>query len=165
MTVLPLDDIDHRLLELVQADATLSLHELGERVALSPSAVQRRLGRLRANGVITAQVAVVDPKAVGMTLTAVVLVELTEDDADQYAAFCARMLAEPAVQQCYSVGGQWDYVVVMVTADLADYRRISNELFVGDKSVQRYETLPAYERVKAQLAVPLSASTSTEIKP
>ncbi|WP_238815941.1 Lrp/AsnC family transcriptional regulator [Nocardia brasiliensis] len=165
MTVPPLDDIDHHLLALVQVDATLSLHELGERVALSPSAVQRRLGRLRAAGVITAQVAVVDPRAVGMALTTVVLVELTEDDAGQYAAFCARMLAEPTVQQCYSTVGQWDYVVVMVTADLADYRRISNRLFVDDKSVQRYETLPTYERVKAQLAVPLSAITSTDIEP
>ncbi|SUB55649.1 Lrp/AsnC ligand binding domain-containing protein [Nocardia brasiliensis] len=53
------------------------------------------------------------------------------------------MLAEPAVQQCYSVAGHGDYVVVMVTADLADYRRISNELSVGDKSVQRYPPMNA----------------------
>ncbi|QBS45496.1 Lrp/AsnC family transcriptional regulator [Nocardia sp. CS682] len=155
---MPLDDIDHRLLELVQVDAARPLHELGERVGLSPSAVQRRLTRLRTGGVITAQVAVIDPRTVGMGLTTVVLVELAEDDADHYLAFCERMLAEPAVQQCYSVVGQWDYVVVMITEDLADYRRISNELFVRDKSVHRYETLPTYERVKAQLAVPLSAS-------
>ncbi len=153
-----MDDIDHRLLELVQVDATRPLHELGARVGLSPSAVQRRLIRLRTGGVITAQVVVIDPRTVGMGLTTVVLVELAEDDADHYLAFCERMLAEPAVQQCYSVVGQWDYVVVMITEDLAAYRRISNELFVGDKSVLRYETLPTYERVKAQLAVPLSAS-------
>lgn len=153
-----MDDIDHLLLELVQVDATRPLHELGERVGLSPSAVQRRLTRLRTGGVITAQVAVIDPRTVGMGLTTVVLVELAEDDADHYLAFCERMLAEPAVQQCYSVVGQWDYVVVMITEDLADYRRISNELFVRDKSVHRYETLPTYERVKAQLAVPLSTS-------
>ncbi|CAM4394204.1 Lrp/AsnC family transcriptional regulator [Nocardia ninae] len=158
MSALPLDDIDHLLLELVQVDATRPLHELGERVGLSPSAVQRRLTRLRTGGVITAQVAVIDPRTVGMGLTTVVLVELAEDDADHYLAFCERMLAEPAVQQCYSVVGQWDYVVVMITEDLADYRRISNELFVRDKSVHRYETLPTYERVKAQLAVPLSTS-------
>ncbi|WP_378729806.1 Lrp/AsnC family transcriptional regulator [Nocardia brasiliensis] len=159
MTALPLDHIDHRLLELVQVDATQPLHELGERVGLSPSAVQRRLTRLRAGGVITAEVAVVDPRAVGMGLTTVVLVELAEDDADEYLAFCDLVLAEPAVQQCYSVVGQWDYVVVMVTADLAAYRLISNDLFVRNKSVLRYETLPTYERVKAQLAVPLSPSS------
>ncbi|MFI6169841.1 Lrp/AsnC family transcriptional regulator [Nocardia sp. NPDC051052] len=164
MSVLPLDDIDHRLLELVQVDATQPLHELGDRVGLSPSAVQRRLTRLRTGGVITAQVAVIDPRAVGMGLTTVVLVELTEDDTDHYLAFCDRMLAEPAVQQCYSVVGQWDYVVVLVTEDLAAYRHLSNDLFVGDKSVHRYETLPTYERIKAQLAVPLSPSRQ-ETKP
>ncbi|MBF6059796.1 Lrp/AsnC family transcriptional regulator [Nocardia terpenica] len=150
-----LDEVDYLLLELVQADAAQPLHTLGDRVGLSPSAVQRRLTRLRAAGVIRAEVAVIDPLAVGVTATSVVLVELTGDYADAYAAFRARMLAEPAVQQCYSVLGQWDYVVVMANADLAEYRRISHELFVEDKSVLRYETLLTYERIKAQLAVPL----------
>ncbi|MFG1793450.1 Lrp/AsnC family transcriptional regulator [Nocardia sp. NPDC049149] len=156
MTAFPLDEIDLRLLTLMQVDATRPLHDLGEQVGLSPSAVQRRLVRLRAGGVIIAEVAVVDPRAVGLGLTAVVLVQLAEDDAGRYADFCARMLAEPTVQQCYSVVGQWDYVVVLVTEDLASYRRISNRLFVEETAVLRYETLPTYERIKAQLAVPVS---------
>ncbi|UNO41623.1 Lrp/AsnC family transcriptional regulator [Streptomyces sp. MST-110588] len=143
-----LDETDHLLLDLVQRDATRPLHELGDRVGLSPSAVQRRLTRLRAAGVIRAQVAVLDPRALGLGLTAVVLVELVEDGPGQDAAFRERMLAEPAVQQCYSVVGQWDYVVVLVTADLAAYREMSRRLFVEEELVRRYETLPTYEAVK-----------------
>lgn len=152
-----LDAIDYRLLSLMQLDATLPLHELGDRIGLSTSAVQRRLTRLREAGVVSAQVAVLDPRKMGLGLTTVVLVEMAEDDAESSAAFCKRMLAEPAVQQCYSVAGQWDYVVVMVTADLAAYQEKSRVLFVADRTVLRYETLPAYGSVKSSLALPLPA--------
>ncbi|MFG2001448.1 Lrp/AsnC family transcriptional regulator [Spirillospora sp. NPDC048911] len=153
---LGLDEIDYLLLGLVQVDAARPLHELGDEVGLSPSAVQRRLARLRAGGVIRAQVAVLEPRAVGATLTAVVLVALADDDAAHHEGFRARMRAEPAVQQCFNIVGQWDYVVVLVTADLASNREVSRRLFVGAATnVRRFETLPAYETVKSGLAVPL----------
>lgn len=151
----PLDEIDYLLLGLVQVDASRPLHDLGNLVGLSTSAVQRRLTRLRAAGVIRAEVALIDPAAVGVGLTAVVLVALVDDDADRHAAFRERMLTEPAVQQCYSIVGQWDYVVVLVTRDLAANRELSRRLFVADGAVRRYETLPAIEPVKSGLTVPL----------
>ncbi|WP_206314435.1 AsnC family transcriptional regulator [Streptomyces coryli] len=153
-----LDEIDHLLLGLVQVDAARPLHELGDAVGLSPSAVQRRLLRLRTAGVIRAQVALVDPAAVGAALTAVALVALVDDDADHHAAFRDTMLAEPEVQQCFSIVGQWDYVVVLVTADLAANRALSRRLFADAPAVRRYETLPAYEAVKSGLTVPLPAA-------
>lgn len=150
-----LDEIDHLLLDLVQTDATRPLHELGDRVGLSPSAVQRRLTRLRAAGVIRAQVAVVDPRAVGAGLTCVVLVALADDDPDHHASFRARMRTEPRVQQCFGIVGQWDYVVVLLSADIADNRALSNRLFVQEGRVARYETLPSFETVKTGLTVPV----------
>ena len=146
------------LLDLVQTDATQPLHELGEKVGLSPSAVQRRLTRLRRTGVIRAEVAVLDRQAVGLGLTTVALVELVENDDAQHTAFCARLRAEPTAQQCYSVLGQWDYVVVLVTADLTAYREVSRRLFIEDKTVRRYETLLTYEQIKPGLKLPLPGS-------
>ncbi|MDT0343388.1 Lrp/AsnC family transcriptional regulator [Streptomyces litchfieldiae] len=154
-----LDEIDHLLLGLVQADAARPLHELGDAVGLSPSAVQRRLARLRAAGVIRGEVAVVEPAAVGIGLTAVVLVALGDDDPDTHEAFRALLRAEPAVQQCYAIAGQWDYVVHLVTADLAANREMSRRLFVTVGKVARYETLPAYETVKYGLTLSLSPGT------
>jgi Lrp/AsnC family transcriptional regulator, leucine-responsive regulatory protein len=153
--VITLDEIDYRLLDLVQADATRPLHELGDRIGLSPSAVQRRLTRLRAGGVIRGEVAVLDPRALGADTTAVVLVALADDDAEHYAAFERRLLAEPAVQQCYRIIGQWDYVVVLITADIAENRALSGRLFLDDSLVRRYETLPAFATVKSGQAVPI----------
>ncbi|WP_181775684.1 Lrp/AsnC family transcriptional regulator [Amycolatopsis pittospori] len=148
-----LDEIDYLLLDLVQADAARPLHEFGDAVGLSPSAVQRRLTRLRAAGVIRAQVAVLDPEALSAGMTSVILIALTDDDVAHHDAFRARMLAEPRVQHCYSIVGQWDYVVVLLTQDLKASRAFSRELFT--EHVKRFETLPAFEIVKSSQAVPV----------
>ncbi|ANN19337.1 AsnC family transcriptional regulator [Amycolatopsis orientalis] len=150
---MPLDEIDHLLLDLVQADAARPLHELGDSVGLSPSAVQRRLTRLRAAGVIRAQVAVLDPEALSAGMTSVILVALTDDDTKSHTAFRERMLAEPRVQHCYSIVGQWDYVVVLLNPDLKASRYLSRELF--DEHVKRFETLPAFEVVKSSQSIPV----------
>ncbi len=150
-----LDDLDRLLLGLVQRDARRPLHELGEQVGLSPSAVQRRLTRMRRSGVVRADVAVVDPEAVGAGLTSLVLVALADDDPEHHAAFRERMRTEACVQQCYAIVGQWDYAVLLVTRDIAQNRQVSRRLFVTDFGVRRYETFPASEAVKAGLTVPL----------
>ncbi|MEU4221059.1 Lrp/AsnC family transcriptional regulator [Actinoplanes sp. NPDC026623] len=140
----PLDRTDHRLLDLVRVDAAKPLHEIGDLVGLSPSAVQRRLARLRAAGVIKAQVAVLDSRALGLAMTTLVLVELESDTAPNYATFRESLRSEPAVQHCYHVAGQWDFVVVLLTADFDAYGQVAERLFLTNPAVRRYETMPAY---------------------
>jgi DNA-binding Lrp family transcriptional regulator len=160
-----LDEIDYELLDLVQHDAARPLHALGEAVGLSPSAVQRRLTRLRAAGVIRTQVAILDPAAVGAGLTAIVLVALRGDDPTEHAAFRERMRRERHVQQCYGIVGQWDYVLVLVTTDLAENRSVSRRLLTDEEQVARYETLPAFEATKHGLAVPLPGRATRSTPP
>ncbi|MDI6102321.1 Lrp/AsnC family transcriptional regulator [Actinoplanes sp. NEAU-A12] len=142
-----LDDLDRRLLELVSVDASRPLRELGDLVGLSPSAVQRRLTRLRASGVIRAEIAVLDPRAIGQAMTTLALVCLVSDESHHFAAFTGQIRAEPAVVTCYHVAGQWDFAVVIRTADFDGYRRIAERLFLTNPAVQRYETLPVYATV------------------
>ncbi|EHR61412.1 transcriptional regulator [Saccharomonospora cyanea NA-134] len=148
------DSIDHRLLRLVQEDASRTLRELGEQVGLSPSAVQRRLRGYRAAGVIAREVAVLDPTVLGATTLAVVLVTLDRESAQHHAEFRSRMRAEPRVQQCYDVAGPWDYVVVLVAESLTECRVLSDRLFLNDENVRRYDTLPVLDPIKTGLAVP-----------
>ncbi|GAB3966550.1 Lrp/AsnC family transcriptional regulator [Plantactinospora veratri] len=148
-----LDRTDRRLLDLLRVDAAKPLYELGELVGLSPSAVQRRLTRLRVSGVIRAQVAVLDPRALGLAMTTLVLVELEADTGPHYTAFRECLRDEPAVRQCYHVAGQWDFVVVLLTADFDTYRQVAERLFLANPAVRRYETLPAYGTEAAPEAV------------
>ena len=154
---LALDEIDHRLLALVQRDADQTLVALGDAVGLSASAVQRRLTRYRQSGLLR-QVAVLDPKLLGNTSFAAVLVTMERDSAKQHAAFCARMRAAPEVQQCYVLAGEWDYLVLLTSNNLAHYREIAERLFIDEGAIRRYETHMVFEPVKRGLAVPTRQS-------
>jgi Lrp/AsnC family transcriptional regulator, leucine-responsive regulatory protein len=88
-------------------------------------------------------------------MTSIVLVALDRDSATAHAAFRERMHAEGRVQQCYSIVGQWDYVVVLVTGGLTESRALSQQLFMATPDIRRYETLPVAEPVKVGLQLPL----------
>ncbi|MDS1269434.1 Lrp/AsnC family transcriptional regulator [Lipingzhangella sp. LS1_29] len=149
------DSIDRRLLRLLQEDSGRSLRALGEEVGLSPSAVQRRIRAYRAAGVVTREVAVLDPEALGPTTLAVVLVTLEYESTEHHTAFRARMLAESHVQQCYDLAGQWDYAAVLVTGSLSECRALADRLFRDDQNVRRYDTLPVLDSIKTGSTVPL----------
>ncbi|CAL9647029.1 hypothetical protein SUDANB95_06473 [Actinosynnema sp. ALI-1.44] len=148
------DDVDRRLLEQLQQDSGRTLHDLGELVGLSPSAVQRRITRYRASGLLRREVAVLDAGKVG-GLLAVVLVVLERESHAHHRAFAERMRATPEVQQCYELAGRWDYLVVLSVPDMARCREVGDELFQRDDNVKRYETMPVFDAVKAGLAVTL----------
>lgn len=149
---LTLDEIDYRLLDELQADVGRSLHALGEQVGLSPSAVQRRIGRYRSSGLLKKQVAVLDPEVVGGVLT-LVMVTLERESTEHHAQFRRRVLAAPEVQQCYDLLGEWDYAVLLAIDGLRHWREVVDRLFMNDANIKRFDTFPVSDVVKASLAV------------
>jgi DNA-binding Lrp family transcriptional regulator len=149
-----LDEIDRALLALLQEDAGRTLRELGEAVRLSPSAVQRRIGRYQTTGLMNRKVAVLDSRRVG-ALLAIVLVALGQESTEQHNALRARLLAAAEVQQCYDVAGEWDYVIVLVASGMPHCRELVARLFLDDPSIKRCETLPVFDPVKLGLGVPI----------
>lgn len=155
-TPLLLDAFDHRLLELLQADAGRTLTALGEAVGLSPSAVQRRIKRYRETGLLR-QVAVLDADAFPAVVLAAVWVTMERESVRQLNAFYARMRATPEVQQCYQLAGEWDYLVIMATTSMAAYRETAEKLFKSDGNIKRYETRLVFDTVKRSLQLPTRA--------
>ena len=154
---LALDDFDHRLLELLQRDASRTLTVLGEAVGLSPSAVQRRITRYRRHGLLRT-VAVLDPNALPATTLATVWISMERDTLRAHTAFRARMRAAPEVQQCYALAGDWDYLVLLVASSVAHYREVAERLFVDEGNVRRYETRLVFDTVKLGLSLPTRQS-------
>ena len=152
---LALDEFDHRLLELLQRDASTTLTDLGETVGLSASAVQRRIKRYRESGLMRT-VAVLNPAQLANVTLATVLVALERESARHHAALHARLRAAPEVQQCYVLAGEWDYLVILATSGLAHTREVAERLFGGDEIdyLKRYETRMVFEPVKQGLALP-----------
>ena len=155
-TGLLLDAFDHRLLDLLQADAGRTLTALGEAVGLSPSAVQRRIKRYRETGLLR-QVAVLDADAFPAVVLAAVWVTMERESVRTLKAFYARMRAAPEVQQCYQLAGEWDYLVIMATTSMAAYRETAEKLFKSDGNIKRYETRLVFDTVKRSLQLPTLA--------
>lgn len=150
-----LDTFDRAILAELQHNNLMPQRMIAERVNLSAPAVQRRIKRLHEEGVIAANVAVLEPAKVGQTLTAVITVQLVNDRPDLSRGFRVRIATEAAVQQCYYVTGETDYVLVVTAADMEDYQAITRRLFEGDDNIRRYSTSIALERVKTGQQVPL----------
>ncbi|MGI5170818.1 Lrp/AsnC family transcriptional regulator [Spirillospora sp. CA-253888] len=150
-----LDEIDALLLDLLQQDSGRTLHDLGDQVGLSPSAVQRRIARYRKDGLITRQISVLDPHLCGPAVLATVLLTLDRESFEHHQVFAERMRAHPQVQQCYKVAGPWDYVVVLAARSMRECSRLGDRLFKADDNIRRYETLLVFDTVKTGLALPL----------
>ena len=148
-----LDEFDHRLLELMQRDAGTTLAALGDAVGLSASAVQRRLSRYRKHGLLR-QVAVLDPVQLPHVALATVLVTMERETAKHHANFQARMRAAPEVQQCYTLAGEWDYLVILATTGVAHCREVADRLFLDEGNIKRYETRMVFDVVKTGLQLP-----------
>jgi Lrp/AsnC family leucine-responsive transcriptional regulator len=152
----PLDALDLRLLELIQADSRMPQSELGERVHLSTAAVNRRLKRMRDEGVIQRYGAVLSPAALGHALTIVAEVETESEQIDLLDAMKRSFKACPQVQQCYYVTGEWDFILVFVVRDMAQYTALTRQLFFQSNNVKRFRTLVTMDPVKLSLDVPVS---------
>ena len=154
MTQATLDHVDRLLLDLLQYDARRSLESLAREVSLSAPAVQRRIKRLRERGVITGEVVVVDPAAVGLPMSFVVIVELERERADQIDAFRRKAAREPLVQQCYYVTGEGDFVLIVIARSMDDFESLTRRLFFTDQNVRRFRTSVVMGQALRTLAVP-----------
>jgi Lrp/AsnC family leucine-responsive transcriptional regulator len=153
-----LDRFDLAILQILQTDNTTPQRVIAQSVNLSAPAVQRRIQRLQSSGVIRANVAVLDPVKVGKPLTIVLEVHLENERADCTAPLRARIAAEDAVQQCYSVTGEADNLLVVNVASMADYEALTQRLFEGDANVRRFRTSVALGCLKAGMRVALNAA-------
>jgi DNA-binding Lrp family transcriptional regulator len=156
--VTPLDALDLRLLELIQLNSRMSQGELGERIHLSTAAVNRRLKRMLDDGVIQRYGAVLSPAALGHPLTIVTEVETESEQIDLLDAMKSSFRACPQVQQCYYVTGEWDFILIFVVRDMAQYTALSRQLFFQSNNVKRFRTLVTMDHVKLSLDVPMAAA-------
>jgi DNA-binding Lrp family transcriptional regulator len=149
----PLDKFDRAILDLVQRDNTTPLRLMAEKVNLSTAAVQRRIKRMEERGVITGNVAIVDPTAVGRPITIIVEVMTERTSLEALEAMKAHF-AVPEVQQCYYVTGEVDFVLVITVASMQEYQALSRRLFAENPNVTWFKTIVALDRVKVALDVP-----------
>jgi Lrp/AsnC family transcriptional regulator len=116
-----LDKTDLAILQLLQTDASLSTSDIAERVNLSQTPCWRRIQRLEENGVIKQRIALLNRKTLGLNLVLYTEVKLTENDENTLKEFEQAVCKHAEITECYSMLGNTDFLLRIVTKDMASY--------------------------------------------
>lgn len=156
-----LDDYDRDILALIQEDASLSAAEIGARVGLSQSPCWRRIHRLEEAGIIARRVAHLDRHALGLDVLVFALVKLNAHGRRSLPEFAEAIQRYPEVQECFTLMGDMDFLVRIVTRDIQSYERFFFETLSQLPGVQEVHSNIAMSEMKSTTALPLAEAFSS----
>jgi Lrp/AsnC family transcriptional regulator len=153
-----MDLIDRKIIAALQTDATLSVAQIAEQVALSQTPCWKRIQKLEQSGIILRRVALILPEAVGLGLTVFVAIEAADHSPAWRDSFSQTIGAMPEVMEIHRMAGEIDYMLKVAVADMAAfdafYRRLTEA--VALKNVTSHF---AMERIKSTTAYPVDTLT------
>jgi Lrp/AsnC family transcriptional regulator len=155
MQKIDLDQTDRRILSLLQTEAGINATEIGERIGLSQSACWRRIQRLRDEGVIKDQPAILDREKVGLSTMVFAHVKLTSHGRGNLTDFAEAVRQYPEVLDCYVVLGNVDFLLRIVTEDIKDYERFMYEKLSQLPGVQEVNSSIALSEIKHTTVLPI----------
>lgn len=158
------DRIDARILEIVQKNNRLTSDVIGELAGLSATACQRRLKRLRSEGIIESDVSIVSPKAVGNPIQMLVLVSLERERSDIIDRFKKAIKSSAEVVNGFYVTGDADFVLYITARTMEDYEQFTRRFFYENPDIKGVKTMVIMDRVKAGFAVPIEAPSEDQLK-
>ncbi len=155
-----LDDKDVRILEIVQKNNRVTSELIARKVGLSAAACQRRLKRLRTDGVIEADVSIVSAKATGRHMQMIVLVSLERERADIIDRFKKAIRSTPEVMHGFYVTGETDFVLYVTARDMEDYEQFTRRFFYENPDIKGFKTIVVMDRIKVGFTLPISLPTA-----
>lgn len=108
---------------------------------------------MRDNGTIEREIAVVNPKSAGRSMTILVEVSMARENRAVLDSFKKRMRAEPLVQQCYYTTGESDFMLIMTVKDIEEYEQFTQDALFSAPEVSKFKTTIVMDRVKVGLNV------------
>ncbi|MER9707570.1 Lrp/AsnC family transcriptional regulator [Mesorhizobium sp. M0204] len=149
------DRVDARILELVQKNNRLTSEAIGEQVGLSATACQRRLKRLREEGIIEADVSIVSARAIGRPIQMLVLVTLERERVDIIDKFKRDIKSSPEIATGFYITGEADFLLYITARSMEDYEEYTRRFFYENPHIKSVKTLVVVDRVKAGFVVPI----------
>ena len=150
-----MDHFDKKLLSILQINGRISNVELSEAVNLSESACLRRVKSLEERGFIDKYVALLDQKRAGLTDTVFVHIVLKREEKSELLAFEEAVKEIPEILECYLMTGEFDYLLHLVVANMADFERLHNESLTQLPGVSRVNSSFAIRTVQKTTALPI----------
>ncbi|GLS28965.1 MAG: Lrp/AsnC family transcriptional regulator [Mesorhizobium sp.] len=150
-----LDQFDRRIMALMQEDASRSTAEIAELVGMSQSPCWRRIQRLKDEGYICRQVAIVDRRKVGLNAQVFALVKLTMHGRQNLEEFAGTIRTYPEVLECHVLMGAFDFLIRVVAADIDAYHSFFFEKLSRLPGVQEVNSVISLSEIKSTTALPL----------
>ncbi|MDX9860146.1 MAG: Lrp/AsnC family transcriptional regulator [Rhodospirillales bacterium] len=126
-----MDSIDQKILALLQADCTLSVSDLADRVGLSSTPCWRRIQKMEASGVIKARVALLDPRKMNVGVTVFIAIRTSHHSSEWLSRFQAVVNDIPEITEFYRMSGDIDYLLRAVVPDIGAYDSVYKRLIEG----------------------------------
>lgn len=148
------DEVDRDIVRLLQNDGSLSARELGEAVGLTPTPCWRRVRALEEAGVITRRVALVDPAAINLAVTALVNIRTNDHSSAWVSRFQSAIDRFPEIVEAYRTSGDIDYLLKVLVPSITAYDDLYKRLI---DAVDLYDvrTIFVMEKLKHTTALPL----------
>ena len=153
-TPVRLDEVDRKILSLLQQDASLSLDQIADRVGASKTPVWNRIRKLREAGVIRRQVAILDPEALGLEACFFVLIRTSEHEADWQRKFLQTLRDRPEVLEAHRLAGDIDYILKVRVKNARAYDTFYQAL-ISEVKIYNVTALLSMEEIKATTTLPL----------
>lgn len=150
-----IDPIDLKLLRALQAEPTLSVAELGARIGLSHTPCWRRLKKLESTGAIVGRNVVLDAEVLGLHITVFCFIRLTHHDKASMDAFEESARAHPNILQCYTMSGEQDYVLRVVTSSVKAYEQLMKNDLLSLPCVGQMSSSFALSEIKNTSVLPI----------
>lgn len=153
-----MDEIDYKILKIIQEDVTLPLAEIASRVGLSQTPCWKRIQRLEKNGVISKRVAILSPETLGFGLTVYVSIVSGEHSDKWLKEFTEKITDMPEVIEFFRLAGDVDYMLRVVVTDIAQFDEFYKRL-ISIAPLQKVTSHFAMEKIKSTTALPLNINS------
>lgn len=155
-----LDRYDSQILNILQADGRISNQELADRIGLSPSPCLRRVRALEEGGLILGYRALLDAKALDLTLTALIHISMDQHTPERFSAFEAAVAGIPEVMECLLITGQAaDYQLKVAVKDLDAYQELLLKRITGIPGVSGVHSSFVLRKVVDKTAFPVGVGS------
>jgi len=150
-----LDRLDVQILGALQENNQATAQALADRVPLSPSAILRRIRQYRDEGLIAADVSIIEPTYVGDRISVILMVQLELHSPNAVGEFRAHLCRSPHVQVCMEISGAYDIACIAIFRGMEEFNAFTDSNIAGHPAVRRYEASFVKKRAKFTTAIPL----------
>jgi Lrp/AsnC family transcriptional regulator len=152
-----LDDLDRNILVLLQEDAALPLDEIARRVGASKTPVWNRIRKMRASGLIKAEVAILDPEKIGLESCFFVLIRTSQHDSEWLDRFLKAVQSRPEVLEAHRLAGEIDYILKVRVPNARAYDAFYRAL-IKEVSIFNVTSVLSMEEIKSTTALPVAVA-------